>query len=106
MFRRLSTAITAGLAATLTIPALGAYADDNQRAEPTLLGRAVLPAETYAPGPPSGTLLPPGTVNGITFPLPSQPVEGFSAIINGRHPGEYLAMADNGFGAKTNSRDF
>ncbi|HEV8568055.1 MAG TPA: esterase-like activity of phytase family protein [Actinoplanes sp.] len=105
MFRRLSTAIAAAFAATLAIPSLGAYADDN-RAQPTLLGRAVLPVETYAPGPPSGTLLPPGTVNGITFPLPSQPVEGFSAIVAGRHPGEYLAMPDNGFGAKANSKDF
>jgi hypothetical protein len=106
MFKRLSTAIGAALAATLAIPSLGASADDTARAQPILLGRAVLPVETYAPGPPSGTLLPAGTVNGITFPLPSQPVEGFSAIIDGRHPGEYLAMPDNGFGAKANSRDF
>jgi glycerophosphoryl diester phosphodiesterase len=106
MFKRLSTAIGAALAATLAIPSFGAYANDTARAQPVLLGRAVLPVETYAPGPPSGTLLPAGTVNGITFPLPSQPVEGFSAIVAGRHPGEYLAMPDNGFGAKANSRDF
>jgi hypothetical protein len=105
MVKRLSTAVAAALATTLAIPSLAAFADDNG-AQPTLLGRAVLPVQTYAPGPPSGTLLPPGTVNGITFPLPSQPVEGFSAIIAGRHPGEYLAMPDNGFGAKANSKDF
>jgi hypothetical protein len=73
---------------------------------PRLVGRAVLPVETYAPGPPSGTLLPAGIVNGISFPLPSQPVEGFSAIVDGRHRGEYLAMTDNGFGGKATSRDF
>ena len=73
---------------------------------PTLIARAVLPVETYAPGPPSGTLLPAGIVNGISFPLPSQPVEGFSAIVDGRHRGEYLAMTDNGFGGKATSRDF
>ncbi|WP_157746399.1 hypothetical protein [Micromonospora inositola] len=110
MIKRLSAFVTAALAVTVTvtvgIPFLGAHADDNRRAQLTLLGRAVLPVETYAPGPPSGTLLPPGTVNGITFPLPSQPVEGFSAVVAGRHPGEYLAMPDNGFGAKVNSRDF
>jgi hypothetical protein len=33
-------------------------------------------------------------------------VEGFSAIIEGRRPGEYLAMPDNGFGTKANSFDF
>ena len=48
----------------------------------------------------------PGTVNGVSFPLPGQPVEGFSAIVDGREPGEFLAMPDNGFGAKANSRDF
>ena len=44
--------------------------------------------------------------SGIKFPLPSQPVEGFSAIVEGRSHGEYLAMPDNGFGTKANSFDF
>ena len=44
--------------------------------------------------------------SGIEFPLPSQPVEGFSAIVEGRSHGEYLAMPDNGFGTKANSFDF
>lgn len=75
---------------------------------PVLVGRAVLPALTFAGGPPSGAFeVPgPGTVNGVTFPLPGQPVEGFSAIVDGREPGEFLAMPDNGFGSKVNSRDF
>ena len=73
---------------------------------PTLAGRAVLPAYTLAPGPPSGTLVTQGVVNGISFPLPSQPVEGFSSMIAGRTDGEYLAMPDNGWGGKANSRDF
>jgi len=46
--------------------------------EPTLKGRAVLPADTLAPGPPSGAAFS-GTINGIPFPRPSQPVQGFSA---------------------------
>jgi glycerophosphoryl diester phosphodiesterase len=33
-------------------------------------------------------------------------VQGFSALEKGRRPGEYLAMPDNGFGGKANSRDF
>lgn len=72
---------------------------------PTLTGRAVLPVNTYAPGPPSGAFYT-GPSNGITFPTPSQPVEGFSAILAGRRPGEYLAMPDNGFGGKQSSPDF
>ena len=50
---------------------------------PELVGRAVLPVETYAGLPESGAFVVPGpgVINGITFPLPGQPVEGFSAII-------------------------
>ena len=91
-----------GLGAVLSLLAMPAVADGPG---PTLEGRAVLPAHTLAPGPPSGAALA-GTTNGITFPLPSQPVEGFSAVLEGREPGEYLAMPDNGYGGKGNSRDF
>jgi hypothetical protein len=78
---------------------------------PRLAGRAILPVATYAPGPPSGAgLVPAGettvVINGVQFPTPSQPVEGFSGIVDGRTPGEFLAMPDNGFGGKGNSRDF
>jgi hypothetical protein len=73
---------------------------------PTLEGRAVLPVATYAPGPQSGAFFAGTTINGISFPTPSQPVQGFSAVVSGRQPGEYLAMADNGFGSKANSFDF
>ncbi len=74
--------------------------------DPSLVGRAVLPFDTFAGGPPAGAFVVPSTQNGVTFPLPEQPVEGFSAIIDGHRPGEYLAMEDNGFGSKANSRDF
>ncbi len=99
------------LIAVLTTP-LGAHADDDPGSSgPRLAGRAVLPAETLAPGPPAGAALVPAgqattVVNGVQFPRPAQPVEGFSGIISGRRPGEYLAMPDNGFGGKANSRDF
>jgi hypothetical protein len=106
------------LMALASLPAVlgfSAFADDepaedsnvgthDQSGEPRLIGRAVLPAEALAEGPPSGALVP--SANGITFPRPSQPVEGFSAIVDGRRPGEILAMPDNGYGAKANSRDF
>ena len=88
-----------------TVTALHVVAASASTPKPTLEGRAVLPVNTYAPGPPSGAFYT-GPANGITFPTPSQPVEGFSAVLAGRHPGEYLAMPDNGFGGKANSRDF
>ncbi|MET0739413.1 MAG: esterase-like activity of phytase family protein, partial [Acidimicrobiales bacterium] len=95
-----SPALVGGLVATS--PPSSANAASH---EPTLVGRAVLPADTLAPGPPAGAgVLPP--FNGIEFPRPSQPVEGFSSIVDGRSPGEFLAMPDNGFGAKANSQDF
>jgi hypothetical protein len=66
----------------------------------------VLPAEALAFGPPSGAALGTGVLNGIEFPRPKQPIAGFSAVVAGREPGEYLAMPDNGFGSKANSADF
>ena len=89
-----------------------ACSDGEQRAGPSpvsnpkLEGRAILPVNTIAPGPASGTLLGPGPTNGVTLPFAGQVVQGFSAVIDGRRPGEYLAMPDNGFGRKENSRDF
>lgn len=111
--RPVSTARRVGLvvaALAAVVPAV-AHADGSPgRSGPILEGRAVLPVETYAPGPQSGAALdPPGpldTVNGIKFPTETQPVEGFSGIVSGRGPGEILAMPDNGFGGKANSQDF
>jgi hypothetical protein len=69
----------------------------------TLLGRAILRADAYQPGPPSGALVAPD--NGVIPPFPSQPLPGFSAVLPAGR-GMYWAMPDNGFGAKTNSADF
>lgn len=99
---------TLGIAA-LIVSVSGVAASASQPGHtrlPTLQGRAVLPVATYAPGPPAGAYFGKQTINGIEFPLPSQPVQGFSALLAGRRPGEYLAMPDNGFGNKDNSRDF
>jgi hypothetical protein len=105
MHTRLFTVIVAAVAATLFLPSVGAHADDEDE-QPTLVGRAVLPAEALAFGPPSGAALGTGVLNGIEFPRPQQPIAGFSAVVAGREPGEYLAMPDNGFGSKANSADF
>jgi glycerophosphoryl diester phosphodiesterase len=108
MYKRLAIAVVA-TATMLTIPSGAANAEDEQGEQPTLVGRALLPAEALAPGPPSGAAVPPpgeSEINGIVFPRPQQPVAGFSAVVAGRERGEYLAMPDNGFGAKANSRDF
>jgi hypothetical protein len=107
MYKRLTTAVVASAATMLFLPTIAAQADDEDGDEqPALVGRAVLPADALAFGPPSGAALGTGSINGIEFPRPRQPVAGFSAIVAGRERGEYLAMPDNGFGNKANSRDF
>jgi hypothetical protein len=92
--------------ASVAVVAVATQAASAAPPEPTLEGRAVLPVATYAPGPTSGNFFAGQTTNGISFPTASQPVQGFSAVVSGRSPGEYLAMADNGFGTKANSPDF
>jgi hypothetical protein len=104
MHPRLFTAVVVALAATMALPSAVAQASDDE--QPTLVGRALIPADALAAGPPSGAALTPPLQNGILFPRPSQPVEGFSAVVAGRVQGEYLAMPDNGFGNKANSFDF
>lgn len=99
-------AMAAAAAATLPVGS-PASADTADHPRVALVGRAVLPAATLASGPRSGAMVDPlGVVNGITFPRRSQPVQGFSAVIDGRTSGEYLAMPDNGYGSKINSGDF
>jgi len=71
-----------------------------------LVGRAVLPANTFAPGATSGQYIGEGPINGVYPPfVEKQPVQGFSAII-GKGNGSFYAMSDNGFGSKENSRDY
>ncbi len=90
------------IAAVAALPASVALA---QQPEATLEGRAVLPADTFAEGPPSGTKLEEETKGGRTPPFESQPVGGISAVLEAGN-GEFQAMPDNGFGKKGNSSDF
>jgi glycerophosphoryl diester phosphodiesterase len=69
-----------------------------------LKGFAVLPADTFAPGPQSGAALVNPT-NGRTTPFPGQPIQGFSAV-QFADANNFWFMPDNGFGAKGNSADF
>jgi hypothetical protein len=90
-------------AAAVVAAALG-----SARAAPeqgVLEGRATLPAETFAPGPPSGAFIGGPVINGVSVPFASQPVQGFSAVLPaGGH--RFWVMGDNGYGAKANSSDF
>lgn len=89
----------ASFAFGLSIMMAGTALADNR-----LVGRAVLPADTFAEGPTSGQYI--AATNGRTPPfLDKQPVQGFSAVLDNRD-GTFLAMSDNGFGSLENSADY
>ena len=70
----------------------------------TLEGFASLPADTFAAGPTSGQLI--ATTNGRIPPfVGKQPVQGISSVLRASN-GDFLVMADNGFGAQADSADF
>src|SRR5262245_4491683 len=96
------------LMSILLVAAVAAVATAESAASPerpVLEARAVLPANTFAPGPPSGQFIGPGPINGVSVPFASQPVQGFSAVLPAE-PGSYWVVPDNGYGAKANSSDF
>ena len=74
-------------------------------AQTTLAGWALMPANTFSDGPTSGQFAGSGN-GGNALPLiDKQPVQGFSAVLNGPTAGTYTVMTDNGFGNKANSAD-
>lgn len=76
----------------------------SDRAEAAeLSGRAILAADTFAPG--STTAQFKKTRRTTPFPN-AQPVQGFSSVIAGTKPGTFLVISDNGFGSKANSLDY
>jgi glycerophosphoryl diester phosphodiesterase len=102
---RLGAFTGAALAATVLATASPAAAAASGGA--TLVGRAVLPAATFAGGPESGQYIGPGPIGGQPVPFRHQPVQGFSALVPVRGaPGDYWALVDNGYGAEENSADF
>ena len=71
-----------------------------------LVGRAVIPADTFVDGPTSGQHIGSGPFWGRTPPFDNkQPIQGISAIL-AQKDGSFFALSDNGFGTKENSRDY
>ena len=100
--RTLTYIFFAAAVAAVTAAQAAAVSPDR----PVLEARAILPADTFAPGPTSGQFIGPGPINGVSVPfVAKQPVQGFSAVLPAE-PGSYWMMEDNGFGAKANSADF
>ncbi len=73
----------------------------------TLVGRAIMPAESYVDGPASGAAMAAlKVVNGIHVPFASQPVGSVTAIRRGEYKGTWLLLSDKGFRADVNSGDY
>src|SRR5262245_51497952 len=100
MIQRTSVSLCIGVSLSL------AAAIPASRASDILVGRAVLPAGTFAEAPTSGQQLGTEPVNGQNVPfMNKQPVQGFSAIRD-NGDGTFWVMEDNGYGAIENSADF
>ena len=70
----------------------------------TLVAFAVLPADTFIPGPTSGRLIEASNSRHPPF-INKQPIQGFSALIKAEND-SYFILSDNGFGARDNSSDY
>ena len=68
-----------------------------------LVGRAILAADTFAPGSTSGQFKKTQRTTPFLF---AQPVQGFSCVELGPKEGIFYVISDNGFGAKSNSLDY
>ncbi|MFO1425960.1 MAG: esterase-like activity of phytase family protein [Steroidobacteraceae bacterium] len=92
--------------AALLLAAAGAVAVAAGATAPVeLRGLAVLPADTFAGGPPSGASDDPGA----RAPAPrfaAQPVQGVSSIQPGPRAGTWWALSDNGYALRWNSYDY
>ncbi|MBC7921867.1 MAG: esterase-like activity of phytase family protein, partial [Ferruginibacter sp.] len=98
--------VAATLAVSIAAYAPAAAQDEYNTRGNVLIGRAVLPAATFAPGPTSGQYLGLGPINKQPLPFVNkQPVQGFSAVLDNQD-GTYLALSDNGFGNIVNSADY
>lgn len=75
----------------------------RQQPQATLTALAILPANTFTIGPPSGAWLRADALGQAQFL--SQPVQGVSALWPADGD-EWFALSDNGYGAKTNSADY
>jgi glycerophosphoryl diester phosphodiesterase len=102
--RRLPLAVACAL--TVLGAASSPWTAQALAAEPgKLVGRAVLPADSFLPGPTTGQDLGTQPINGRQAPFKGRhPVQGFSGVLDAGD-GTFWLCGDNGFGAIDNSSD-
>jgi hypothetical protein len=107
-FTPIRRSLLLGLAAAVLCHGLTACVPKSERFSgglATLIGRAVLPADTFLPGTgPIGVALD-AEIYGRELPFKDLPVQGFSSIVL-RDGGDCVALQDNGFGTMANSPDY
>lgn len=100
------TAVVVALVAVWAAGPAAMKMGETQEVPPaaSLVANAVLAADTFAAGPPSGQF----RLNGVRGPaFPSQPVQGVSSMRpDPARPGWWLCLSDNGYGIRLNSPDY
>jgi hypothetical protein len=76
------------------------------QAQASLVGRAVLPAETLANGPKAGSALGQNPIGGLKLPFNGQPVGSFSGIFPGSYRNTWFALTNGVFNSPQNSGDY
>ena len=100
---RIPKPLVIAIAAAILPPVFAAPA---MAASNTLVGWAMLPADTFSDGPTSGQMANPNPYGTFQPPYENrQPVQGFSAVLPGADENSFVVMTDNGFGAQGNSGD-
>jgi hypothetical protein len=77
-----------------------------QNGQITLTGRALVPADMLADGPPAGQALGSRKINGIKVPFDQQPIGTITGILPGDYPGTWLILTSSQFDRPANSRDY
>src|SRR5258708_109301 len=95
------------VALLLALPGL-ALAQNSQVA---LVGRALLPAATFAdtkpqPSAEAASITARKTINGLKVPFDSQPEGDIVTMVPGKYPGDWYALTDGTFDKGENSFDF
>lgn len=95
---RIPKPLVVALVAAISAPAMAA--------SNTLVGWAMMPADTFSDGPTSGQMASANPYGTFAPPYADrQPVQGFSAVLPGAEENSFIFMTDNGFGGQTNSAD-
>ncbi len=107
--RRIGLMVAGGtLCLSMAFGFIPTYASTSQAlaANASLSLRAILPAETYTDGPPSGAALAAKkSINDIGVPFTSQPAGGFTGIARGIYKNTWLLLGGHGYDTKANSSD-